>query len=81
MLLCFFFLSTTFRWGRDDEILENYRKLYAHLIKDIVSREDPLRPYLTSSPTNGIRSDEEHFVSISISPSSELYGDSKQTHF
>jgi hypothetical protein len=67
---------SSLRWGGGVEMFENYRQLYGHLIRDIVIREDPLRPYLPSSPTNGILTVEENFLSLNLTPWSELYGDS-----
>jgi hypothetical protein len=66
------------RWGGGELAKENYRQLYGHLIRDIVIREDPLRPYVPSSPTNGIQTEQDGFLPVKISAWSELYGDSKK---
>lgn len=51
----------------------DYRTLYVHTIKPIVEEIDPWRTYLTSSPTNGIETERENY--LSSSPGSNLYGD------
>jgi beta-mannosidase len=48
--------------------------LYVDTIKPIVNAEDPMRSYLVSSPSNGIKSEEDGY--ISKEPYSALYGDS-----
>jgi hypothetical protein len=50
-----------------------YRKLYVDTIGKIVGWEDPTRPYLTSSPTNGLQTEKENY--ISGSPNDNRYGD------
>jgi hypothetical protein len=54
---------------------EQYIQLYVDLIKPIVNAEDPTRSYLVSSPSNGIKSEEDGY--FSNEPDSALYGDSK----
>lgn len=44
-------------------------------VKKVVLENDNSRPFLTSSPTNGIKSDEENY--IAQDPYSSLYGDGK----
>lgn len=53
---------------------EQYIKLYVDTIKPLVAAEDPSRAYLVSSPSNGIKSEEDGY--ISNDPYSALYGDS-----
>ncbi|XP_022688923.1 beta-mannosidase-like isoform X1 [Varroa jacobsoni] len=52
---------------------DDYRTLYVHTIKPIVEETDPFRSYLVSSPTNGLQSEKEDY--LSSSPGSNLYGD------
>lgn len=40
-------------WSSDTRYLEDYRKLYMKTIMSIVEKEDPSRPYVPSSPSNG----------------------------
>jgi len=54
---------------------EQYIQLYVDTIKPLVNEEDPTRTYLVSSPSNGIKSEEDGY--ISTEPYSALYGDSK----
>lgn len=51
----------------------DYVTLYVNTIKKIVTEEDKTRHYLVSSPTNGLKSDEENY--IAENPYSALYGD------
>ncbi|OQR74056.1 beta-mannosidase-like [Tropilaelaps mercedesae] len=51
---------------------DDYRTLYVHSIKPIVEELDPWRSYLVSSPTNGIESERNNYIS---SPGNTLYGD------
>lgn len=44
-------------------------------IRSIVTKEDPTREYVTSSPSNGKLSEKENF--IADNPYDPLYGDSK----
>lgn len=64
------------RWGGGETAKENYRKLYGHVIRDIVIKEDPLRAYVPSSPTDGIRTEQDGFLPINVSAWSGNYGDS-----
>ncbi|KAF2901224.1 hypothetical protein ILUMI_04960 [Ignelater luminosus] len=52
---------------------EDYVKLYVDTIRDEVLLNDKTRPFLTSSPTNGIESDAEDYVASD--PGSNFYGD------
>jgi hypothetical protein len=70
-----------FRWAPLQDAEEDYAKLYGHVIRDVVLKEDPLRPYVSGSPTNGIKSEEENFISKTVSPWSTIYGDSKKELF
>ncbi|XP_065350336.1 beta-mannosidase [Cloeon dipterum] len=51
----------------------DYIKLYVDTVKPLVNAEDPTRNYLVSSPSNGIKSEEDGYVSDD--PYSALYGD------
>ena len=53
----------------------DYVKLYVDTIRPIVQRQDPHRPFVVSSPSNGLRSEEEGH--IAQNPYSDLYGDGK----
>ncbi|XP_059478793.1 beta-mannosidase [Neocloeon triangulifer] len=52
---------------------DQYIQLYVDTLKPLVNIEDPTRAYLVSSPSNGIKSEEDGF--ISNDPYSALYGD------
>ncbi|KAI5741410.1 hypothetical protein M8J76_013313 [Diaphorina citri] len=52
---------------------EEYRELYVQTIRSIVTKEDPTREYVTSSPSNGKLSEKENF--IADNPYDPLYGD------
>lgn len=51
----------------------DYIALYVNTIKKVVTEEDETRNYLISSPTNGLKSEEENY--IAENPYSSLYGD------
>lgn len=51
----------------------DYIELYVKTIQQVVEHEDQSRPYLTSSPTNGVESIDEGYVAHN--PYDELYGD------
>lgn len=51
----------------------DYVALYVDTIKKMVTEEDTTRDYLVSSPTNGLKSEEENY--IAENPYSSLYGD------
>lgn len=53
--------------------VSDYIALYVSTIKKIVTEEDITRNYLVSSPTNGLKSEEENY--IAKNPYSALYGD------
>ncbi|KAL1122811.1 hypothetical protein AAG570_003137 [Ranatra chinensis] len=52
---------------------QDYIKLYVDTIKTAVKSADPTRPFLTSSPSNGLETEKEGYVSEN--PQSSLYGD------
>lgn len=52
---------------------DDYRALYIATIMPIVAREDTSRPFVASSPSNGILSPRENY--IGADPNSALYGD------
>ncbi|XP_061843640.1 beta-mannosidase [Nerophis lumbriciformis] len=56
--------------------LKDYVTLYVDNIRAIVKEEDPSRPFLVSSPTNGAKSEREGYVAAD--PYDPHYGD---THF
>ena len=51
----------------------DYVTLYAKTVRRVVTREDPTRPFVTSSPSNGVESEREGWVAEN--PSDPLYGD------
>lgn len=55
----------------------DYVKLYVETIKNLVLKYDDTREYLTSSPTNGIESEEEGYVAKD--PGSNFYGDGNKS--
>ncbi|OWR54386.1 Beta-mannosidase [Danaus plexippus plexippus] len=67
-------------WYHTSSQIEKYKAEYVHLyvdiIKPIVNAIDPGRRYLVSSPSNGIKSEEEGFMSKN--PYDPHYGD---THY
>lgn len=56
--------------------VKDYVTLYVNNIRAVVLEEDPSRPFLVSSPTNGAESEQEGWVAVD--PYDPLYGD---THF
>ncbi|KAL2099255.1 hypothetical protein ACEWY4_005735 [Coilia grayii] len=56
--------------------VKDYVTLYVENIRNIVQKEDASRPFLVSSPTNGVESEKEGFVARN--PYDPHYGD---THF
>lgn len=65
-----------FRYGTDRNFslyAEDYVKLYIGVVRDETLKYDDSRDFLTSSPTNGIKSEEEGF--IAENPYSLYYGD------
>ena len=55
------------------DVIKDYRTLYKDTIGPVVSALDPSRPYLLSSPSNGVHS--EAAGGVDQSPNSETYGD------
>ncbi|XP_026688283.1 beta-mannosidase-like, partial [Diaphorina citri] len=53
---------------------KEYAELYVNTLKPIVLQYDPTRPYLTSSPTNGIESEKAKYA-LADNPYSNIYGD------
>lgn len=51
----------------------DYVKLYVDTIMPIVKKEDPCRPYVTSSPSNGIQTKKEDWVALN--PGDLRFGD------
>lgn len=51
----------------------DYVKLYVDVVRDEALKNDDTRDFLTSSPTNGIESEEEGYVALQ--PYSWQYGD------
>lgn len=59
-------------WNK--KLRENYSKLYVETIRPIVQILDPTRPYVESSPSNGLLSESQP-NSISRTPNDNKYGD------
>lgn len=82
-LQCLLFLTlvlncSVIRYGTAemfDLYKQDYVELYVKTIRKIVQEEDPFRPFIVSSPTNGRQSEEDGYVAKN--PYSPLYGDSK----
>uniref|UniRef100_A0A914Z8X2 beta-mannosidase n=1 Tax=Panagrolaimus superbus TaxID=310955 RepID=A0A914Z8X2_9BILA len=55
------------------EVIADYVKLYRDTIGPVVKSLDPSRPYLLSSPSNGVKSEKEG--GVGSDPNSEMYGD------
>ncbi|VDN07595.1 unnamed protein product [Thelazia callipaeda] len=53
--------------------VSDYMKLYNETIRSIIARLDDSRPYILSSPTNGLESEKEG--GVALNPSDEKYGD------
>lgn len=51
----------------------DYKLLYADMIGKIVRQEDPYRPYVTSSPSNGVLTQKQGY--LSPDPQDNRYGD------
>ncbi|XP_059473600.1 beta-mannosidase-like isoform X2 [Neocloeon triangulifer] len=62
-------------WDSSENAKENYKKLFGHVIRDLVMEEDPLTPFVVSSPTNGLKTDEDGFLPEKITAWSGIYGD------
>ena len=66
------------RWSGvygNTRLKSDYMKLYISTIQKLVKDNDPTRPYLTSSPSNGLASTMEG--GLSSDPGDTRYGDSK----
>ncbi len=63
------------------KVKDNYRKLYVDTVMDAVKQVDQgnNRPFITSSPTNGLESIRENY--IATNPQDPLYGKSINTSF
>uniref|UniRef100_A0A0K0D2I0 Beta-mannosidase n=1 Tax=Angiostrongylus cantonensis TaxID=6313 RepID=A0A0K0D2I0_ANGCA len=57
----------------ENEQVKDYVYLYHGVVKPIVEAADPSRPFLMSSPSNGVRTDEEG--GVSSNPGDPSYGD------
>lgn len=66
-------------WYRTHKNFELYKsdyiKLYVDTIRPVIYKHDDTRPYVVSSPSNGLMTENEGY--ISKDPYSPLYGDSK----
>lgn len=64
-----------FRWqvGYYERYYNDYVKLYVKTIREVVLREDTSRPFVSSSPSNGVESEQEGWVAQN--PQDEHYGD------
>lgn len=51
----------------------DYVTLYIKTIREVVSREDSSRPFVASSPSNGVQSEQQGWVASD--PYSQYYGD------
>ncbi|KAL2712717.1 beta-mannosidase [Vespula squamosa] len=59
--------------GKKDIYKNDYIKLYVNLIKNEVKKLDPTRPFVVSSPSNGLYTKEYNYTGQN--PYSNLYGD------
>ncbi|CAJ0600375.1 unnamed protein product [Cylicocyclus nassatus] len=57
----------------EDHQVYDYVKLYSGVIKPLVESIDSSRPFLLSSPSNGVRTEEEG--GVSLTPGDQRYGD------
>ena len=58
-------LIATNWYGTDSDktlYTDDYRQLYVNTIREIVTNGDASRPFLTSSPTNGLQTQKENWV-------------------
>lgn len=67
--------SNWYGTGRKDIYKNDYIKLYVNLIKKEVEKLDPTRPFVVSSPSNGLYTKEYNYTGQN--PYSNLYGDGK----
>ncbi|KAF7379903.1 hypothetical protein HZH68_016851 [Vespula germanica] len=65
--------SNWYGTGREDIYKNDYIKLYVNLIKKEVEKLDPTRPFVVSSPSNGLYTKEYNYTGQN--PYSNLYGD------
>ncbi|XP_046834343.1 beta-mannosidase [Vespa crabro] len=65
--------SNWYGTGKEDIYKNDYIKLYVNLIKKEVEKLDPTRPFVVSSPSNGLYTKEYNYVGQN--PYSNLYGD------
>lgn len=61
--------------GNKEIYKQDYIKLYVDLIKNMVEGLDKTRPFVVSSPSNGLYSDNNGY--LGTNPGSNLYGDGK----
>ena len=52
---------------------DDYIKLYVNIIKNITAAQDSTRPFAISSPSNGLKTEQEGY--IAEDPDSSIYGD------
>ena len=57
-----------------DTYKTDYLKLYKEVVKDVVKMEDPSRPFVLSSPSNGVI-ETETMGGINSNPGDTLFGD------
>ena len=74
-------LLCVFRWpgvsGDRKRYEHDYLKLYIDTIYKVVKQEDPERPFMSSSPSNGIKTEMEGWITRSGNPGATKYGDSE----
>lgn len=58
---------------RKTQYESDYRTLYVDIIRTIVQKEDKQRPFVTSSPSNGLKTEEHNF--LSSNPGDIRFGD------
>lgn len=56
----------------------DYITLYVDVIKELVEAEDPSKPFVVSSPSNGLRTEQEGFVAAW--PGDPRWGDSEKLY-
>lgn len=74
-------IKNIFRYGTASNFSlykADYIKLYVDTIKPIIEHTDQCREYITSSPSNGIKTEMEGYVSKN--PSNTLFGDGIYLH-
>ena len=60
-------------WPHRQEYNNDYYKLYVDHIKNLVEKEDLSRPYMSSSPSNGLESIKENYTAKN--PGDTRFGD------